>query len=211
MKWTECVNNLFCFFHLATTALACNGAPFDFFLQTAFRSFADDGGKGFVKDITDGFFPWEFHESHPEGVQFSWSDYRLKRAPFSSTGYSLTESGTTNTTAKQVTRTGQATDVTSNLEPETRPNADLNPPNSTDTANQPSRVLAKVADPMIRVLDTQTSPANFPCSPLSAVRSAVNKVQCRAILARQSLRTYILVDVIHGTDFRFLCDSTLNM
>lgn len=39
---------------------ACNGN----------RKYADKATKQFIHDILDGFYPYEFKDSHPDGVQF---------------------------------------------------------------------------------------------------------------------------------------------
>lgn len=59
-------------------------------MKSAFRSFETSrAAKDFVTDVMDGYFPWEFNESHPDGVYFTWKDYRDRKCPFSSKGYSL--------------------------------------------------------------------------------------------------------------------------
>ena len=134
-------------------------------MQSAFRSFSSSIAQDFVKDILDGFFPWEFHESHPEGVHFSWSDYRRRRAPFSSKGYSLLDDA-------EVKADDALADV-----PELH---ETSPVQSGKTSSPPSRWLAKIAGPMVNVssgcVDGEGERTQFPQSPMTTVQTAVKKV-----------------------------------
>lgn len=41
-----------------------------------FRKFTDPTAKMLIKDLSDGYFPWELKERYPEGVPFSVVDKR---------------------------------------------------------------------------------------------------------------------------------------
>lgn len=41
-----------------------------------FRKFTDPTAKMLIKDLMDGFFPWELQERYPDGVPFKVIDNR---------------------------------------------------------------------------------------------------------------------------------------
>ena len=46
-----------------------------FFMKGPFRSFTEDSTSlSFLKDIADGYFPWELNKLYPDGVQFDLED-----------------------------------------------------------------------------------------------------------------------------------------
>ena len=129
-------------------------------MKNAFRSFTDSpAAHEFIRDVLDGFFPWEFNESHPEGVQFSWKDFRSRRCPFSSKGYSLLDS-------EPVSDADPAISLPERSDP------------GATTPQRKQQSLAQLGGPVLRVTQTAQATDGIPQSPMSAVQSALDKVGC---------------------------------